>query len=81
MQHCDVKIIVFIHGTLINFQSAHTRNAYDTIGQSKKLRNILYKTLVQEPPNVEQIGKFMKRVVGRMIQLWVYKILETMKIG
>ena len=36
------------------------------IEQSKKLRNILYKTLVQDP-NMEQIRKIMKRVVGRMI--------------
>ena len=30
---------------------------------------------------MEHIGKITKRVVGRMIQLWMYKTLEMMRIG
>ena len=50
------------------------------IGWSKKSRKTLYKTLVQDP-DMKQIWKIMKRVVGRMIQLLIYKTSEMMKIG
>jgi hypothetical protein len=64
-----------------NFPKLHTYAKFCRIGQSKKSRNILYiRTLVQDP-NMEHIGKIIKRVVGRMIQLWIYKTLEMMRIG
>jgi hypothetical protein len=31
-----------------------------------------------QDPKMEQIGKILKRVVGRMIQLWLYYDLKTM---
>ena len=49
------------------------------VGQFKKSRNILYKILVQDP-NMEQIGKIVKRVVGIKIQLWIHYTLEMMEL-
>ena len=46
----------------------------------KKSRNTLYNTLVQDT-NMEDIMTITKRAAWRMIQLWIYKTLETMKIG
>ena len=48
--------------------------------KSTKLRGTLYMTLVQDL-NMKEIRKIMKRVVGRMKQIWIYKTLEMMKIG
>ena len=53
---------------------------YGTNMQSKKLNNILYMTLVQDP-DMKRIKEIMERVVGRMIQLWIYKTSKNSKVG
>ena len=57
----------------------YTKLIYDR-GVQEVEKNTLYMTLVLDP-NMKHIRKIMKRVVGRMIQLWIYKPLEMMKIG
>ena len=61
-----------------NFPKLHTCPNFMYDWGVKKSRNTLYTTLVQFP-NMKHIGKIMWRVVGRMIQLWIYKTSEMMK--
>ena len=56
MQHCGVEIDDFKHGAWIISHSCthmqslrYDRTNYGTIGQSKKVENTLYNTLVQDP--------------------------------
>ena len=79
MQHCIIDIDDFIHETWIISQSCTHMQSLCMIERSNKSRNTLTRTLVQDP-NMEQIGKIMKRVVGSMIQLWIYKTSKMMKI-
>jgi hypothetical protein len=48
--------------------------------QELKKHFVDYMTLVQAP-DMEHIGKIVKRVVGRMIRLRIYETLKMMKIG
>ena len=80
MQRCMTQIDNFVHGTWIVSQSCTYTQSSCEIGESMNLRNTLYTTLVQGP-DMKHIGKIMKRAVGRMIRLWIYKTLKVMKIA
>ena len=80
MQHCNVVIDDFAHGTWrVSQTCTHMQNLwYDRAVH--EVENTLYMTLVKGP-DMKQIWKIVRRTVGRMIQLGIYKTLEMMEIG
>ena len=72
---CNVVILNSSMGHEYSPKVVHIHKACGTMRQSKKLRKPLYRTIMVQDPNMKQIGKIMKRALGRMIQLLIYYTL------